>query len=193
MHSLFTRWFDESRSVLLVSSDDFICSIVEDALYEWRYSVHVVSDPTRAIQELHLHHFRVVILDLESLDLLDRELREMITQGLAENGIRVIHIEPSCFLRATGFRRSRPHALLTKPFDCTLLRKSLEPGWQPPRPAVPSTSIPATLDRPASDRKLLKMSDAIRAQADSFNSQHRIDRKPSGACRKTLGFKKRSA
>jgi DNA-binding NtrC family response regulator len=193
VHSLFSRRFDESRSALLVSTDQFVSTIVEDALYEWRYGLHVVPDPTRALQELHLHRPEIVILDLESLDLLDSELGDIITKSLAESSARIIHIEPRHRLKNKRFNNCRPHALLQKPFDCMLLRKSLEPDWQPPRTASPATCIPMTMRKFSTVGRLVEMPSLVRSQADADRNQAHPSRKAPATCRATLAFKKRSA
>lgn len=192
MHSLFSRRFDESRSVLLISTDQFISTIVEDALYEWRYNLHVTVDPTKSLQELHLHRSKIVILDLESLDLLDPELSDIVAQGVAESSSRIVHIERSNDLKSRSLDNRRPDAVLRKPFDCMLLRKSIEPDWQPPRVGTSTPACPVAIKTSSTLGNILKMPHVIRVQADIHN-QLRVPRKAHGVCRKRLDFKKRSA
>ena len=187
-----SRRLSDSPSVLLVSSDAFICSVTEDALFEWGYDVHVVPDPTRSVQELDRYHSEIVILDLESLVLLDRELGELITQSLADSRARVVYIRQKSRLGANRSEKCGADAVLSKPFDCTDLRMSLEPGWKPPRLAESPRWSGTAAEEPASSAKIVQMLAAIHDQKDRDHPHFR-NRKAPGVCRGLLAFKKRSA
>ena len=192
MTGLFSRQLDATRSVLLVSSDSYGCSIVEDALYEWGYVANVVFDPTQAIQELHRHRPEIVVLDLESLDELGRELGDMIQQSLLESDARIVLLKASHGWRANRREDDRADAVLTKPFDCGLLRMSLDPTWQAPTPGRSTNSSRPFVEHVASVRNILVMPSAFGARLESSPIQIRARKSPRN-CRGLLAPRKRSA